>query len=150
MGWSSVSILLPSPDGGWAADLFRCGSSIALTFEVLNPKEVCSLFARALNRPCHYVYDAKVPIRASIPAGYREQLERIETLFGQMKAPYYPSPEFPPPGKGSTDPASQRLTQEARELWQGWRGMEEYIREVFPVEEEANGLDWMIDTAYKT
>jgi hypothetical protein len=123
---------------------------IALTFEVLNPKEVCRLFARALNRPCRYVYDPKIDIQVSIPAGYREQLEGIEILFGKMKAPYYPNPEFPRPVKGSKDPMSQRLTQEAHNLWEGWRGMEEYAREVFPVEEEANGLDWMNDVAYVT
>jgi hypothetical protein len=123
---------------------------IALTFEVLSPKEVCRLFGRALNRPCRYVHDPKIDIHVSIPAGYREQLERIELLFGQMKAPYYPGPEFPRPVKGAKDPESQRLTQEARHLWEGWRGMEEYAREVFPVEEEANGLDWMNDLAYVT
>ena len=108
------------------------------------------MFSRALNRPCHYVFDPKIDIRVSIPAGYREQLEGAEMLFGRMKAPYYPGPEFPRPSKGSKDPASQRLTKEARQLWEGWRGMEEYAREVFPVEEEANGLDWMNDMAYVT
>lgn len=39
---------------------------------------------------------------------------------------------------------SLRVTDEARNLWEGWRDMEEYAREVFPVEEEANGLDWML------
>jgi len=38
-----------------------------------------------------------------------------------------------------------KLTQEARQLWAGYRGIEEYAREVFPVEEEANGKTWMID-----
>ena len=31
----------------------------------------------------------------------------------------------------------------ALELWEGYRGMEEYAREVFPLEEAANGLKWM-------
>lgn len=108
------------------------------------------MFARALKRPCRYVYDPKIDILVSIPAGYRQQLEGIEVLFGQMKAPYYPGPEFPRPTKNAKDPANQRLTQEAHDLWQGWRGMEEYVREVFPVEEAANGLDWMNDMAYVT
>lgn len=108
------------------------------------------MFARALGRPCHYVYDPKINIRVSIPAGYREQLEGIECLFGAMKAPYYPGPEFPRPNSDASDPARRNLTQEARLLWEGWRGMEEYAREVFPVEEEANGLDWMNDLAYVT
>lgn len=77
-----------------------------------------------------------------------------------MRAPYYPNPEFyntnpasrgVRPGKmismepsitdGSTAPP---LVDEARGLWEGWRSMEEYAREVFPIEEEANGLDWML------
>jgi hypothetical protein len=130
--------------------LIFVSNRIALAFEVLSPKEVCRLFTRALKRTCQYVYDPKVDVRVSIPAGYRAQLEGIEILFGQLKAPYYPGPEFPRPVKGAKDPVSQQLTREARHLWEGWRGMEEYAREVFPVEEEANGLDWMNDMAYVT
>jgi hypothetical protein len=33
----------------------------------------------------------------------------------------------------------------ALELWEGPRGLEEYAREVFPLEEQANGLTWMLD-----
>lgn len=33
----------------------------------------------------------------------------------------------------------------ALKLWEGYRGMEEYAREVFPLEEAANGLKWMED-----
>jgi len=29
------------------------------------------------------------------------------------------------------------------QLWEGYRGLEEYAREVFPLEEAANGLKWM-------
>ena len=35
--------------------------------------------------------------------------------------------------------------QEARSLWEGYRSLEEYAREVFPDEEAANGLTWMDD-----
>jgi hypothetical protein len=35
--------------------------------------------------------------------------------------------------------------REALELWEGPRGLEEYAREMFPLEEEANGLTWMFD-----
>lgn len=95
--------------------------------------------------------------------GYREHLEGIEVLFGQMNAPYFPGPEFNTPipsntlvpsspsgaaGSGGfgkpSDVVALPIVEEARSLWEGWRGMEEYAREVFPVEEEANGLDWMI------
>ncbi len=30
------------------------------------------------------------------------------------------------------------------QLWEGPRGLEEYAREVFPLEEQANGLTWML------
>jgi hypothetical protein len=33
--------------------------------------------------------------------------------------------------------------EEALALWEGYRGLEEYAREVFPLEEAANGLTWM-------
>jgi hypothetical protein len=31
----------------------------------------------------------------------------------------------------------------SRQLWPGWRGMEEYAREVWPIEERANGAPWI-------
>lgn len=137
---------------------------IALTFETLSPKQVCAAFSRALNRPCRYIRVPTIKIKVKIPPGYREQLEALEVLFGEANAPYFPQPEFSRPAAGSPKglgPAngkgagagmmqgpggviSQRVTDEARYLWQGWRDMEEYAREVFPVEEEANGLDWML------
>ncbi|EGE85899.1 nitrogen metabolite repression protein nmrA [Blastomyces dermatitidis ATCC 18188] len=169
------------------------GHRIALSFETLTPNQVCAAFSRALRRPCVYTHSPKIDIKVSIPAGYREHLEGIEVLFGQMQAPYFPQPEFinaghdqgqnhvPTPistvatpttamtkkiammkgtgigvgqkqghgtGKGPGEPyggnRSLGLVDEARGLWEGWRDMEEYAREVFPVEEEANGLDWMI------
>ncbi|KAF7716405.1 Nitrogen metabolite repression protein NmrA-like protein [Penicillium ucsense] len=140
------------------------GHRIALTFETLSPNQVCAAFTRALNRPCRYVRVPKIEIKVKIPPGYREQLEALEVLFGAYNAPYFPQPEFSQPAAGSPKgigPAggkgagagmmqgpggvvSLRVTDEARHLWQGWRDMEEYAREVFPVEEEANGLDWML------
>ena len=30
----------------------------------------------------------------------------------------------------------------ARRLWPGWRGLEEYAREVWPLEEKQNGATW--------
>lgn len=144
---------------------------IALAFELLTPLQVCAAFSRALDRPCKYVWNPKIEIRVPTPIGYREQLEGIELLFGQMQAPYYPGDEWlsrsssrhehqgsdkggsRERGKGiagkdvGTGPRGgdpEIILDEARHLWEGWRGMEEYAREVFPVEEEANGLDWMI------
>ena len=50
-------------------------------------------------------------------------------MLGDKGAPYFgPVYEYP---------------KEARSLWEGYRGIEEYAREVFPVEEAANGLTWM-------
>ncbi|WEW56170.1 hypothetical protein PRK78_001605 [Emydomyces testavorans] len=133
------------------------GHRIALSFETLTPRQVCDAFSRGLDRPCTYVHDPRIEIRVPVPAGYREQLEGIEVLFGQMRAPFFPNPEFHNPatglrGAGKTimrEPdqdgvVALPLVDEARELWEGWRSMEEYAREVFPVEEEANGLDWML------
>ena len=122
---------------------------IALAFQNLTPKQVCQAFSRALERHCHFVFDPKIQIGVSIPSGYREQLAGIEVLFGQMHAPYFPGPEFDFVDRRSILNATGRptptkkLTDEARQLWEGYRSMEEYAREVFPVEEEANGRDWM-------
>lgn len=121
---------------------------------MLTPKAVCEAFSRALNRPCTYIRYRNIQIRVSIPAGYREQLEGIALLFGQYEAPYLPGPEFGQTSNTSSptsvqarsrrgNRANESLVDEARALWEGWRGMEEYAREVFPVEEEANGLEWM-------
>jgi len=33
----------------------------------------------------------------------------------------------------------------ARKIWRGYRGLEEYAREVFPVEEANNGRTWMME-----
>lgn len=51
--------------------------------------------------------------------------------MGRLAAPYF-GPELAKFGSSL-----------ALELWEGYRDMEEYAREVFPVEEAANGLTWM-------
>ena len=111
---------------------------------------MCQAFSRALDREVNYVYDPNIDIRVPIPPGYRQQLAGIEILFGQMQAPYFPGPEFDfsRENRNSSEKGKKvvsELTQEARDLWWGYRAMEEYAREVFPVEEEANGMDWMCD-----
>jgi len=92
-----------------------------------------------------------------IPQGYEEQLRAIEIIFGRYKAPYFgpdlekgPSKEVNGPqnsnGDGSGGGGGEgTVVEEARILWGGWRGIEEYAREVFPVEEGANGRTWMND-----
>jgi hypothetical protein len=134
---------------------------------------VCQAFERALSRPCKYVFDPKIAVKVKVPHGYQQQLAALEVLFGQFNAPYFPGPEFDYSNTGKLrqdsgdtltasetsamnrrssetirkEPRSTKLTQEARELWAGYRSIEEYAREVFPVEEEANGKTWMKDKA---
>ena len=159
--------------------LTSCVDRIALAFENLSPVQVCQAFERALSRPCKYVYEPHVEVKVSVPNGYRQQLNGLEVLFGQYNAPYFPGPEFDYSNSGSgfkrqdsgdtvipnsvkaganrrssetirKEGKPKKLTHEARELWAGYRGIEEYAREVFPVEEEANGKTWMADKAVST
>ncbi|KAL9614456.1 MAG: hypothetical protein Q9167_001059 [Letrouitia subvulpina] len=104
------------------------GHRIALAYELLTPRQVCAAFSRALRRPCKYIR-GPIKTEVSIPSGYRSQLEALEELFGKHEAPYF-GPDMQAPA-------------EALGLWEGYRGMEEYAREVFPLEEAANGLTWM-------
>ena len=99
-----------------------------MAYELLTPKEVCAAFSKALQRPVKYE-QGPIKIEVSIPSGYREQLEGIEVLFGRYNAPYF-GPDL-------------RAPDDALALWEGYRGIEEYAREVFPVEEAANGQTWM-------
>lgn len=153
---------------------------VALAFQNLTPLEVCAAFERALNRPCKYVHDLHIAIRVPIPTTYREQLAGIEELFGRQNAPYFPGADFEYPAEdarrgsenlnGSARPnlaathgqgeasrgdsrsrnRPKKLTSEARRLWPGFRRIEDYAREVFPVEEEANGKTWMRDKTVST
>ncbi|KAF7846106.1 hypothetical protein BT93_L5237 [Corymbia citriodora subsp. variegata] len=141
---------------------------IALAFQNLTPNEVCQAFERALGRPCKYVFDEHIEVRVPIPENYRRQLAGIEVLFGKFNAPYLPLPELrftadterrrDSSRKRSNDKVSvngtgraestsrpKRLTSDARRLWPGFRRIEDYAREAFLVEEEANGKDWMKD-----
>lgn len=142
---------------------------VALAFQNLTPHEVCDAFSRALNRPCKYVFSPTIEIKVPIPENYRQQLAGIEELFGKHNAPYLPGPDFQYTTeserrrdsgnkKNSDKPAvngsgqrtesstrPKRLTSDARRLWPGFRRIEDYAREAFMIEEEANGKDWMKD-----
>ena len=109
------------------------GHRIALAFELLSPREICHAFERALGLRCEYVR-GPIDIRVSVPAGYREQLAALERLFGEHDAPYF--------GAGL---GGEEGLKEARGLWPGWRGIEEYAGEAFLVEERANGRKWIDD-----
>jgi len=104
---------------------------IPLFFEYLTPLEACDAFSRALSRRVTYVR-GPIDIEISIPTGYREHLSILEQTLGWHEAPYFgPDLEVP------------HMLGVARELWEGNRSLEEYAREVFPVEEAANGVTWM-------
>ncbi|KAF2673916.1 NmrA-domain-containing protein [Microthyrium microscopicum] len=106
------------------------GQKIPIAFEYLTPRQVCAAFSRALNRPVEYV-QGPIDIKIRIPQGYRDHLAILEEVLGDKQAPYF-GPDLEP-----------NCTAIAIELWEGNRSMEEYAREVFPVEEQANGQKWM-------
>ncbi|KAK3171410.1 hypothetical protein OEA41_003494 [Lepraria neglecta] len=132
------------------------GHRIALAFELLTPSRVCLLFSRALRRPVRYIESPTIEIEVPVPDGYLQQLQAIESIFGKHGAPYF-GPDMEKPGTNkevdgvgkkngdaSASPGGEgTCVAEARALWGGWRGIEEYAREVFPVEEAANGKTWM-------
>ena len=112
---------------------------IALAYEYLSPKRACELFSKGLGRPVRYVR-GPIEIKVRIPEGYREQLESLGKLFDHTEL----DPKKQPPYFGDVI-LEGNCPAEALELWEGPRGLEEYGREVFPLEEEANGLSWMLD-----
>ena len=125
---------------------------------MLTPNQVAAAFSRALRVPCTYEYVPSIEIRVPVPPGYREQLLGIEILFGRFQAPYFPPSMFQVPpdmGRSSFENTESyepdlsglgiALPDEARQLWGGWRGIEEYAGEAFLAEEEANGTEWMMD-----
>ncbi|KAF1986490.1 NmrA-domain-containing protein [Aulographum hederae CBS 113979] len=106
------------------------GKRIPLAFDILTPLQVCRRFSRGLGRPVRYI-QGPLEVEVKVPDGYTRQLEMMAETLGERQAPYFgPDMEIQCPDI-------------ARSLWGGYRGIEEYAREVFPVEEEANGLKWM-------
>lgn len=122
------------------------GDRIAFAYEMLTPTEVCRAFSRGLNRPVRYVH-GPIEVKVSIPHGYREQLEALERLYskeiggddGKGQPPYFGSRHLEDSCPG-----------DAMRLWEGHRGIEEYAREVFPLEEVANGRTWMVNESART
>ncbi len=115
------------------------GKRIALAFEVLTPREACRAFARGLGRKVRYVR-GPIEVKVPIPQGYRIQLEALEQLFGMGGD----DPAKQPPYFGDAELEAD-CPRTAMQLWEGLRGLEEYAREVFPLEEQANGLTWMLE-----
>lgn len=117
------------------------GQKIALAYEMLSPREVCRKFSRGIRRPVHY-RRGNIEVRVKIPNGYREQLLALERMYALGAT----DPEKQPPYFG-TEKFEASCPEEALALWEGYRGLEEYAREVFPLEEAANGLTWMNEEA---
>ncbi|KAF2436799.1 NmrA-domain-containing protein [Tothia fuscella] len=105
---------------------------IPLAYQYLTPLEVCEAFGRALYRPIRYVR-GPITYQIPVPTGYREHLQVFEDTLGKRDAPYF-GPDLEAQG-----------TQTAEELWEGNRDMEEYAKEIFPIEERNNGCRWMDD-----
>ncbi|TVY82376.1 Nitrogen metabolite repression protein nmr [Lachnellula suecica] len=113
--------------------------SIPLAYEMLSPVEACAAFSRGLGRKVKYKR-GDIDIKVKIPNGYRDQLVALEELYKLGKddgslQPYY----------FGTKELEERCPEQALALWEGPRGLEEYAREVFSLEEAANGLTWMND-----
>ncbi|KAL3422944.1 nitrogen metabolite repression-responsible protein [Phlyctema vagabunda] len=114
------------------------GQTIALAYEMLSPREVCRAFSRGVGRPVRYRHSSTIAVTVKIPTGYRDQLVALEKLYaidqgdGSKQPPYFGTARYEASCPG-----------EALALWEGYRGIEEYAREVFPLEEAANGLTWM-------
>ncbi|ROT43083.1 nitrogen metabolic regulation protein [Sodiomyces alkalinus F11] len=115
------------------------GRRIALAWEMLTPREACEVFARGVGRPVKYVR-GPIELNVKIPTGYREQLEALEKLFSLG----HDDPKKQPPYFGDVE-LDRSCPEQSMSLWEGPRGLEEYAREVFPLEEQANGLTWMLE-----
>jgi len=115
------------------------GERIALAYEVLTPREACRVFSRGIGRPVRYRH-GKIEVKVKIPSGYREQLVALEKLYEIGEKDKRLQPLY-----FGVKVLEDSCPGEALELWEGYRGLEEYAREVFPLEEAANGLVWMND-----
>ncbi|CAD6451879.1 e5e04e29-1015-468d-8753-5b746a534183 [Sclerotinia trifoliorum] len=117
---------------------------IPLAYEFLSPKQACAAFARGVGRPVIYKHNPDIEVRVKIPKGYKEQLVALERMYAlgkddlTLQPPYFAEQEL-----------ENKVPEEALKLWEGYRGLEEYAREVFPLEEAANGLTWMVEENYE-
>lgn len=105
--------------------------------------------------------EGPIEVTVPIPRGYHEQLDALQDLFGGTvvkgkNAPYWWDGIFDSDKNGKIKHVSglvegevpDEVEQDARisrALWEGWRDIEGYARDTFPVEERLNGLSWMDD-----
>lgn len=115
------------------------GQRIALAYEMLSPREACNAFWSGLGRPVHYKR-GPININVPVPEGYRAQLVALEKLYMLGGADAAKQPPYFGDRKLDADVPTGALG-----LWEGPRGLEEYAREVFPLEEHANGMTWMLE-----
>lgn len=115
------------------------GKRVALAYEKLSPLEACEAFSKGVGRRVRYKR-GPIEVKVKIPEGYRCQLEALEQLYDLKNN----DPAKQPPYFGDRE-LEEDYPKVALELWEAPRGLEEYAREVFPLEEEANGLVWMHD-----
>ncbi|OLN82084.1 Nitrogen metabolite repression protein nmr [Colletotrichum chlorophyti] len=112
---------------------------IALAWEMLTPREACQAFSRGVGRPVKYIR-GPIELKVKIPNGYRQQLEALEKLFSLG----HEDPKKQPSYFGDQELEDNCLAQ-SMALWEGPRGLEEYAQEAFILEEQANGLTWMME-----
>ncbi|KAH7362004.1 nitrogen metabolic regulation protein [Plectosphaerella cucumerina] len=115
------------------------GKRVSLAWEALTPIEACKAFSRGVGRPVKYVR-GPIEVKVKIPTGYREQLVALEKLWD----PTNKDPKKQPPYFGDVD-LEDTYPEQSMALWEGPRGLEEYAREVFALEEQANGMTWMLE-----
>lgn len=115
---------------------------IPLAFEMLSPVQACAAFSRGIGRPVKYVHKEKIEIKVKIPRGYEEQLVSLEEMYKIGRSDPRRQPRY-----FGDEELENKCPADALSLWEGYRGLEEYAREVFPLEEAANGLTWMDEEA---
>lgn len=133
-GTAILSIFKEGP-GRWGG-----GRRVPIAFEMLTPREACRRFAKGVGRPVRYVR-GPIEVKVKIPEGYRVQLDMVEKLYS-LGADDDPARQPPYFGDREMEASCPGV---ALELWGGPRLLEEYAREEFIIEEQANGLRWMLD-----